>query len=431
MESRIARVVGAGALALGLAGGCGSVVQVIGGPGPGGGAPSAVSSNDAASGSGGAPAAECQNDKQCGASNTCHTAVCGAGKCSAKDAPLGTLCMGEGGLVCDGKGACVTEHCSDGVRDYQETDVDCGQSCPNACVNGQKCANPWDCTSGYCEGKPGTCAPCGDSTQCYGATYCDPASHDCVKLQPPKSPCTNKSQCSTGFCVDGFCCDTACAGTCNHCAKATGAVADGVCTKVQKSFVGVVSNANDPKQPGSGFSGMWSYGGFLGTAAGKAMCQAIGADHVCAYTEVLQADAGGELTNLPANLTYWLHRTSFAPDYLLQNGMKACNVDADCGPPADKCDVTLKECSWKPGAGARCNDWTYPGGNLADGEWFKTLPDPAGGGVAKGSLSFHYDKDATYDGVTMQPCQDPTKVGCAGPCSGVQRAILCCAAACP
>jgi hypothetical protein len=35
--------------------------------------------------------------------------------------------------------------------DGDETDVDCGGSCPNKCANGYGCDNPTDCQSNNCQ----------------------------------------------------------------------------------------------------------------------------------------------------------------------------------------------------------------------------------------------------------------------------------------
>ena len=42
--------------------------------------------------------------------------------------------------VCDAKTKrCTTAQCDDGIKNGDETDVDCGGSCPNGCDNGQGC----------------------------------------------------------------------------------------------------------------------------------------------------------------------------------------------------------------------------------------------------------------------------------------------------
>jgi hypothetical protein len=93
-------------------------------------------------------------------------------------------------------GACVvapTNLCADGVRDGNETDVDCGGGCA-PCAVGRLCALPADCGSGACVGHVcasvntcadfaldgnetdvdcgGSCAPCGDGRACLGNSDC-------------------------------------------------------------------------------------------------------------------------------------------------------------------------------------------------------------------------------------------------------------------
>ncbi len=185
-------------------------------------------------------------------------------------------------------------------------------------------------------------------------------------------------------------------------------------------FAKVVSNQTNPNMPGAGLPSVWSYKGLIGMQAGKALCQDVGADHVCNYTEVVKADAQGELANLPPNLSYWLVRTTAVPDPTQPN--KACNVDADC--KSNFCDKVTKICSWPPGAGAQCQGWSYPTNHMADGEWFEVF-QPASmfnsGGVHLGGMSYHYDADPN------SVCnKDPKVLGCPGPCGGASRAILCC-----
>lgn len=53
-------------------------------------------------------------------------------------------------------------------------------------------------------------------------------------------PCTNNSQCDTGFCVDNVCCDSACGGgidtDCQACSSAKGAVANGTCSPANTGY---------------------------------------------------------------------------------------------------------------------------------------------------------------------------------------------------
>ena len=95
--------------------------------------------------------------------STCVVAVCGAltHSCGTVKSSLGTACKEKGGVVCNGKGACVASHCMDGVRDADETDVDCGASCGATCTHApqQRCKVASDCVSGDCAGTPLRCQP--------------------------------------------------------------------------------------------------------------------------------------------------------------------------------------------------------------------------------------------------------------------------------
>jgi len=202
----------------------------------------------------------------------------------------------------------------------------------------------------------------------------------------------------------------------------------------QKTFAAVVSNNNNPNLMGAGVASKWTYAGLEGLQAGDSMCQAIGADHVCRYHEVVKAEASGELAALPTNLTYWLHRTTSVPNPMLNN--KMCSSDAECtaSNTLAYCDPVAKICSYKPGAGGRCNDWTYPTGHISDGEWFETFKNgnsKNNGGVKTGNLVYHFDGDTFYDGVSQTHlCKSETTLGCSGACAGATRAILCCYPVC-
>jgi hypothetical protein len=95
---------------------------------------------------------------------SCKVAVCKVDThtCSTAARALGIACKENGGLVCDGAGACVSTHCTDGAQDSDETDVDCGGSCSAKCKDTapqQKCKVAGDCVSGLCSGSPLLCQP--------------------------------------------------------------------------------------------------------------------------------------------------------------------------------------------------------------------------------------------------------------------------------
>ncbi len=381
--------------------------------------------------------------------------------------------------------------CAGVVRDHTSAP---GGSCGNGVIDvgeecdGDMCCDPWTCTQMLgCAWHDGpTIHLCGNG-KVEAHEQCDegknngmpsnPCKADCTldpnnpcgngKLDVPEecdlgsgnscaegtvSPCTctcKNKKCGDGVVQADECCDDAwgggggqvshCTADCKGCENpgdpackcgvAQVASSTSILPSCKKRFKAVVSSQANPAMPGAGLPSSWASQGFVGLKAGNALCQAIGGDHVCTFAEVVAADSNGELAAIPTNLTYWLHRTTNVPDYLQDNGAKACSVAADCG-GADVCDPKTKLCSWKPGAGGRCNDWTTPSDALSDGEWFRTLPEASGGGVAKGSLSFHFAKSTNYDGMTKPACQDEASVGCAGPCATPQRAILCCLPSC-
>ena len=178
-----------------------------------------------------APATSCKLDACERLTHTCGTV----------NRALGFACKEQGGTVCDGNGACVSTHCTDGVLDADETDVDCGGSCATKCTDSgpqQKCKVPGDCVSGLCSGAPLLCQPppacaasCTASCEscaipgqvgscaklppgvddsgnfCFMQAVCGDAGA-CVAAQSKGhfgDACTQDSDCFNGSCGAGFC----------------------------------------------------------------------------------------------------------------------------------------------------------------------------------------------------------------------------------
>lgn len=315
-----------------------------------------------------------------------------------------------------------------------------GNTCGNGKLDpGEACDDGNDIDTDSCRNNCTSNAPktCGNGAVDAGEE-CDDAN------MVPDDACTNlctKPKCGDGIIQMGEDCDDGVnneqMGKCPKDCKNPGTTTTSMSTvdpcMGQKTFFGVVSNNQNPSMTGNGVGAKWTYNGLEGLQAGTAMCQAIGADHVCNYDEVVKAEAAGELSQLPTNLTYWLHRTTSVIDPMNKN----CNVDSDCNAAGvlPYCDPVQKKCAFKAGAGARCNDWTYPTGHISDGEWFGIAGQGnamAGTGVTKGSIVYHFDADSFYDGVSgAHLCQNNSKVGCAGGCAGAgNRAFLCCNPTC-
>jgi hypothetical protein len=130
---------------------------------------------------------------------------------------------------------------------------------------------------------------------------------------------------------------------------------------------------------------VWTSGAVTGFDAGTALCQGLGAEHVCDYEELLVAEGKGELASLTMGQTVWVHRTTSAM------------VDDELSPP---------------GTGGRCVNWTSAADDFADGEFFEVTGD---------GIVFHLDPDTFYDGIDTTHA-DPASL----PCAAVTRAIACC-----
>ena len=146
-----------------------------------------------------------ETDQDCGGS----CPPCAAGKaCSvAADCSSGVCAAG----VCK----VPAPSCKDGKKNGDETDQDCGGSCP-PCAAGKACSVAADCSSGVCAA--GVCkvpAPsCKD-----GKKNGDETDQDCGGSCPP---CGDGLDCTVGFdCLSGSC-------QANVCAAAAASCADGV-----------------------------------------------------------------------------------------------------------------------------------------------------------------------------------------------------------
>ena len=96
-----------------------------------------------------------------------------------------------------------TPSCSNGIQDGDETDVDCGGSCP-PCANGKNCVQGSDCTSQICSGGRCQVPSCSDGVQNGEETDVD-CGDGC-------SPCANGQNCigdsdclPDSSCIGGVC----------------------------------------------------------------------------------------------------------------------------------------------------------------------------------------------------------------------------------
>lgn len=172
----------------------------------------------------------CSVDRQC-QSGVCADAVCCSSPCRGQCEACGPAgqCAAVVGAPIGGRPTCVTSEATcagscDGTNGASCTYPLVGTCRPEQCVGSQyTAAGTCDGAGGCAAGPSASCSPgrC-DSTnactlECASDSDCS-AGATCVGQRcRVRGPCTDASQCSSGFCVDGNCCDRACEGTCEAC----------------------------------------------------------------------------------------------------------------------------------------------------------------------------------------------------------------------
>jgi hypothetical protein len=160
--------------------------------------------------------------------------------------------------VCVG-GLCASPTCTDGVKNENETDVDCGGVCP-PCAPGKDCNVAADCQSDVCTG--GVCQPatCVDGVKNGGETDVDCGGPTCPACGVGHQ-CASDYDCASGVCVAGVCQAPTCndgvrngaetgvdcgGGVCPPCNDGIGCNAAGDCAS------GVCTAASSGSQKGAG-----------------------------------------------------------------------------------------------------------------------------------------------------------------------------------
>jgi hypothetical protein len=138
-------------------------------------------------------------------SNTCKLAVCSRGRCQITTKGDDAPCPGG---TCQ-SGQCqpdpVDPTCTDGEKNGNESDVDCGGSCTDKCGNGKSCHGDGDCQSGRCCG--GTCRDCCPGTHCWQA-FCNGSilTKEGICQSNGTCPAAEQENCDDGIgCTDDAC----------------------------------------------------------------------------------------------------------------------------------------------------------------------------------------------------------------------------------
>ena len=144
----------------------------------------------------------------------------------------------------------IVSLCNDSIKNYGETDIDCGGSC-KPCDEGKKCIRNADCSTKYCiEGickKPscsdglknqdetdvdcgGSCGPCADGKKCS-------VNSDCANKLCQNNVCKKEVKCEIALtCTDGLKnqdeTDIDCGGQCKACKDGKACKTDGDCASI-------------------------------------------------------------------------------------------------------------------------------------------------------------------------------------------------------
>jgi len=132
---------------------------------------------------GGATCAKCDVQKTCADSTDCASGVCAEGS---------------------GGKRCQAPTCSDGIKDGDETDVDCGGGTCGKCSETKGCTVRDDCSTDVC--KSGVCVVpvCNDGETNGSETDVDCGGPDCPRCASTKA-CTTADDCASGVCTDNVC----------------------------------------------------------------------------------------------------------------------------------------------------------------------------------------------------------------------------------
>lgn len=123
-----------------------------------------------------------------------------------------------------------------------------------------------------------------------------------------------------------------------------------------------------------------------GMASGDAACQALGADHVCSYEDLMAAEDAGDLRRAPANISLWL----------FEEGL--------------------------PTREASCANFTYEGAHQKWSGNARTVPDEQGGT----RLAYDFPPASRWDDACLSDPEQCPAVVPSGYACNERRAIACC-----
>ncbi|MDP2273085.1 MAG: hypothetical protein Q8K32_20270 [Archangium sp.] len=142
---------------------------------------------------------------------------CGGPACSPCELTLACLTHSDCTSVVCARRVCVSPSCLDGTRNGEETDVDCGATCA-PCSENRACVSGPDCESAVCIGQRCAAPSCSDLQRNGRETDLD-CGGDCAPC-PLGAGCGRNADCADGACRDAQCVERcavpllACGNTC-------------------------------------------------------------------------------------------------------------------------------------------------------------------------------------------------------------------------
>jgi hypothetical protein len=261
---------------------------------------------------------------------------CGGGTCPPCDDSKGCAADGDcSSGYCDQTATppvCAKATCSDAVKNGAETDVDCGGDTCMKCTANKACKVGSDCESSICSGTTNTCAEpsCNDGVKngdesdvdCGGGCKgCDTGKACAVASDCDSEVCSNANTCVDASCADlvqnGSESDVDCGGTCPHCddgkACTMGSDCDsGVCTQnkcTPPSCIDQVKNGSETDTDCGGTcatkcgdgklcntNGDCS-GGYCATTANPPVCKSPACNDTVKNGDETDTDCGGSCAN--------------------------------------------------------------------------------------------------------------------------------------
>jgi hypothetical protein len=192
------------------------------------------------------------------------------------------------GMICNGMHTCVAAHCTNGVKDANETDVDCGGPDCMPCTDDKACQVGADCVDKVCGAAVCQAPTCKDGVKngqetdidC-GGPMCPPCNdgEGCLKGSDCKSLSCAMMKCAPATCTDGIQnqdeTDVDCGGKiCKPCA-------DGRMCKIPTDCVDKVCTGNPPTCAAPTCTDGVQNGQETDIDCGGPMCQACGIGQKC------------------------------------------------------------------------------------------------------------------------------------------------------